>query len=72
MIKQYFLNLLISVDQLVNTVFGGDPDETISSRFGKNENCGFCQAICRFLSHIDKGHCANSVEEDEGNDRVIK
>ena len=36
-IGRYFWNILISIDQLVNTLFGGDPDETISSRLGKWE-----------------------------------
>ena len=35
MIFKYFLNVLIGVDQLGNTILGGDPDETISSRLGK-------------------------------------
>jgi len=35
MIKKYFINLAISIDQLVNTILGGYPDETISSRAGK-------------------------------------
>ena len=35
MIFKYFLNILISLDQMGNTLLGGDPDETISSRLGK-------------------------------------
>ena len=31
-IKTYLLNILISFDQLVNVLFLGQPDETISSR----------------------------------------
>lgn len=68
---KYFWNLLISIDQFVNTLFGGDPDETISSRMGrairKNE-CFLCKGICWFLSFFDKDHCAKSVEKDEGKD----
>lgn len=30
--KTYLLNVLIAVDQLLNTVFKGTPDETLSSR----------------------------------------
>ncbi|MCB9251803.1 MAG: hypothetical protein H6605_05010 [Flavobacteriales bacterium] len=30
----YFRNLLISIDQLGNTICGGDPDSTISARVG--------------------------------------
>jgi len=29
--KTYFVNLLIALDQLVNTIFGGYPDETLSA-----------------------------------------
>lgn len=30
--KKWALNVLIAVDQLVNAIFSGSPDETISSR----------------------------------------
>jgi hypothetical protein len=33
--KQYVWRLLIAIDQLLNTLFFGDEDETISSRLGK-------------------------------------
>jgi hypothetical protein len=32
----YFIRILIAIDQLANTIAGGDPDETISSRLGKH------------------------------------
>jgi len=31
-VKNYFLNLLVMLDQMVNTILGGYPDETISLR----------------------------------------
>ena len=34
--RKYLYNILIGVDQLVNAIFGGDPDETLSSRLGKH------------------------------------
>jgi hypothetical protein len=37
MIKKYIWNILIAIDQFFNAVFGGDPDETISSRLAKKE-----------------------------------
>lgn len=65
--KVYFKNILISVDQFFNTLFGGDPDETISSRLGKKtENCLFCKIVCLLLNKIDPGHCEKSIEKDEG------
>jgi hypothetical protein len=40
--------LLIAVDQLGNTLFGGEPDETISSRIGR----GIVGASGNILSRI--------------------
>lgn len=68
--KQYFWNILISIDQLANTFLGGFPDETISSRMGKhirvNTECSVCRFLCKLLDIIDPGHCEKSIEEDEG------
>jgi len=70
-IKKYIFNLFISVDQFVNTVIGGDPDETISSRMGKRtDTCKLCKFICSFLSRIDYRHCKEAIEQDEGSDAV--
>jgi hypothetical protein len=67
----YVWNLLISIDQLVNTIFGGHPDETISSRCGKRlPHCTFCRRLCRFLDRIEYRHCVRSIEEDEGHESV--
>jgi len=71
MFKKYIWNILISIDQFVNTLFGGDPDETLSSRMGKNKtNCRVCYFICKLLSLIDKRHCEKSIELDEGKDEI--
>lgn len=69
MIKRYFWNLLISIDQFFNTLLGGDPDETISSRIGKAKRNGNKLAI--FFTKVankffGKGHFIDSIEEDEG------
>jgi hypothetical protein len=66
--KRYIWNILISIDQLFNTVLAGDPDETISSRMGKRARKGdkLGKVICRILNIFDKGHCEKSIEEDEG------
>lgn len=70
MVKRYIWNLLISIDQLANTLLGGYPDETISSRMGKsiarNENCPVCHLLCKILNFFDKNHCEKSIEHDEG------
>lgn len=66
--KQYFWNILISLDQTANTVLGGNPDETMSSRMGKHikkNECALCKVVCFFLTKLDPNHCINSIEEDE-------
>ena len=73
--KRYILNILISIDQFVNTIFGGDPDETISSRTGKavlNTKSWFAHRLNAFLNFFEKGHSIKSIEVDEGKDAVIK
>jgi len=67
--KKYFWNLLISLDQLINTILGGDPDETISSRMGKRivkRDSRICKIICMVLNKIDPNHCIDAIEKDEG------
>lgn len=76
---KYLLNILIAVDQLANTILGGDPDETISSRLGKWKRCktpGWRRKTSRFicwcLHPLDRNHCLKSIEEDEGKDGVTR
>lgn len=67
----YWKNLGIAVDQFWNAVFGGDPDETISSRLGKAAQTGSFRAkvACWLIGRVffqDTSHCKDSIEEDEG------
>ena len=81
MIFKYLLNVLISVDQLGNTICGGDPDETISSRLGKLKlkNGGvipwrypLAKIIDCGLDKIDPNHSLDAIEEDEGKDQLTE
>ena len=58
----------IGFDQVVNATFKGSEDETISSRAGKGANKGIWHwcLLCKFLHFLDKHHCQNSIEADEG------
>ena len=71
---KYFLNVLIAIDQFVNTVLAGDPDETISSRLGKRQVTGnndiITDTTCDILDKIDNNHCHDSIEYDEGKNAV--
>ncbi len=76
----WFWNMLISIDQYFNVLLSpllnlilrpsarfGDPDETLSSVFGKNgEECKACHFICKLLHLIDPQHCERSIESDRG------
>jgi len=73
-ITKYLWNIAFAVDQLINAIFLGDPDETISSRIGKMIRRGTEGWIPRklnwLLDKIDKNHCRDAIEEDEGKDDV--
>lgn len=78
MLKKYFWNILISFDQFINTILFGDPDETMSSRFGKwlhlphnTWKWRVAYTICRLLHMIDHNHCDKAVESDEGNNDLL-
>lgn len=60
--------VLVSVDQLLNTVALGDEDETISSRAAKASRQGSAWGcvLCKALNFFDPGHCENNIEADEG------
>lgn len=60
--------LAVSYDQLANTAFGGDEDETLSSRAGKAARKGkrWACILCKLLDALDPDHCENSIEHDRG------
>ena len=63
--KRYIFNLLISLDQFVNTLIGGAPDETLSSRFGRTrETNPFSGMVCKVLDSLDPHHCRDSIEDE--------
>ena len=80
MVKKYLINILIGIDQLGNTLAGGDPDETISSRLGKMKlryggsipwRRPLSKSIDWALNKIDPSHSIDAIEEDEGKDAVL-
>ena len=62
--KNYVLNLLIALDQSVNAIFGGYPDETISIHAARDRNNGarWGCVMCKFLDLFQKDHCDRTIE----------
>ena len=80
MIGKWLLNILISIDQLGNTITGGDPDETISSRLGKMKvkhggRIPWYRPLSKVvdwgLDKIDPGHSIDAIEADEGENAIL-
>lgn len=68
--RKYAVNQLIAWDQLANTIFGGDPDNTISSRCWLNRDKPGWRQLRFVLDWIDPNHCQKSFEKDEGEDAI--
>jgi hypothetical protein len=71
-VKAYLIRLLVSVDQFLNTLCLGNPDETISSRVGKAAERGSRWGIaaeglidCVFALLGQRDHCRAVIERDE-------
>lgn len=66
---QYAYNVCLSGSQMVNTVLGGDPDESLSSRLGRAEQDGV--AVVKYgvapVTDVLLGthHCQESIEASE-------
>ena len=64
----YGKRVLLALSQLLNTLLGGDEDETLSSRAGKSRARGrrWACVLCRLLDALDRDHCRKAIEADEG------
>lgn len=63
----YILRVLIAIDQLVNTLFGGLPDETISAKlWRKRESQPYktLRIIVDGVFWFDPEHCKTSYESE--------
>jgi hypothetical protein len=70
-VTQYIYNLGLCLSQILSTILGGDPDESVSSRTGKA-----IRADIWYFKHMQgpfidwfigaENHCLDSIEDDEG------
>ena len=81
--SEYAHNVLLAIDQYGNAVFGGDPDETISSRLGKwltatrnslwdDVRYGVASVICAGLDLFDPRHCVANIDLTTGGRAVVR
>lgn len=66
---QYLKNLLIALDQLLNAIFAGWPDETMSSRAYRWDVAGvrsWPRKVIDFIADIcqDSNHCYESFRSE--------
>ena len=67
---RYVLNILIAIDQLVNTLIGGYPDETLSAsaylgeREGKFFGRIFRPVIDFIFWPLQRNHCRRAFESE--------
>lgn len=71
-VLKYHRNVTLALDQTFNALFGGDEDESISSRAGKRvDTQKWAYYLCRMLHILDPDHCEKSIEKDEGDRQVL-
>ena len=73
----YLKNLLIGVDQLINTVFAGAPDETMSARAWRMEYESklpgkILRPLIDALFFFDPNHCQSSFESERTRNQLPK
>lgn len=68
-------NVLLSLDQLLNAILWGDPDETLSRRAGRarDTNRKWGCILCKVLDWVDDRHCQKTLDRiglEEGQNSV--
>ena len=77
----YYFNLLLALDQFVNALLFGDPDETLSGRLGRaqlaKKKLFFVKPFRKFVDWLfialigQRNHCIESIEHEETFDKEI-
>jgi len=70
-IGKALLRWIMQTDRVLNALAGGDPDESLSSRFGRQKDeFWFYYRLCLFLSLFDRNHCEEAIHQGEGDDQI--
>lgn len=57
LLRRYLINLLVALDETVNTLFLGSPHETISARLGRNYPGSLLYRVVDHLFFWQFDHC---------------
>jgi hypothetical protein len=72
----YLTNILLGIDHLGNTIMFGDPDETISARFGRRWPNSLFARFIDFIFFWQNNHVLNAWKNEQtesiGNEDLIK
>ena len=63
-IKMLIVNILLAIDQLINVLMLGDPDETISSRAGRVFPDSIWTKFIDFIMFYQTNHCHKAIEKE--------
>lgn len=72
---KYLFNLLIALDQLVNALCNGTPDETISARCWRCrevKSFNFLRKVIDLLFFFEKDHCYNAYLAEVNRKQLAK
>lgn len=76
--KQYLLNVAIALDQVLNALRGGSPDETLSAAAWRTEQKGrwlgriFRPLIDLVFHPLEKDHCRTAFESERNGRHLPK
>lgn len=71
-ILRYIVNFLLAIDQLLNTIFLGHPDETLSSRLGRTTDGNHRYFWIKWFRQIVDGLFFFDKEVDEDINKIIR
>lgn len=57
----YYIRVLLGFDQFINTLIGGEPDETISARAGRLRNRVCWKQLAWCLDKIQPNHVEQAI-----------
>jgi hypothetical protein len=70
-IKRYTFSILYALDQLGNSILGGWPDETISSRCGRGcARYWYWRWLAKFLNWLDPNHVWDAIKHERDNSQL--